>query len=230
MDCSDQSPRSILLFGPGNLQTTLLAGFLTQRVEIACQHVGNLEWPEFLEFPVENGLALIDADMGSLDDYRALLGQLCTNSSVSVIAFFNTPAGHSVEQLMVWPKVNGLFYAEASQTKLVEGIEALFEGEYWLPRRLLGMLLEANRQPLEQVPLSRISLTRRERQILRLTTTGATNREIALALDVSTHTVKTHIYNLFKKLGASNRVQAVNWAKANMPDLTVGESLQTVEH
>jgi ATP/maltotriose-dependent transcriptional regulator MalT len=33
---------------------------------------------------------------------------------------------------------------------------------------------------------------------------------------VSMHTVKTHIYNLFKKIDVSNRIQAVNWAKDNL--------------
>jgi len=33
------------------------------------------------------------------------------------------------------------------------------------------------------------------------------------------HTVKTHIYNLFKKIGAGNRIQAVNWAKEYMEEL-----------
>lgn len=33
------------------------------------------------------------------------------------------------------------------------------------------------------------------------------------------HTVKTHIYNLFKKIGVANRIQAVNWAKEYMEEL-----------
>ena len=62
-------------------------------------------------------------------------------------------------------------------------------------------------------------LTRREKQILSLTATGATNTEIANNLNVSMHTVKTHIYNLFKKIDVSNRIQAVNWAKENLKTL-----------
>ena len=62
-------------------------------------------------------------------------------------------------------------------------------------------------------------LTRREKQILRLTATGATNAEVAEELNVSMHTVKTHVYNLFRKIGVTNRIQAVNWAKENMHEL-----------
>ncbi|MGB1092542.1 MAG: response regulator transcription factor [Oceanobacter sp.] len=42
---------------------------------------------------------------------------------------------------------------------------------------------------------------------------------MAESLGVSAHTVKTHIYNLFKKLGASNRVQATTWAKTHASEL-----------
>lgn len=61
-------------------------------------------------------------------------------------------------------------------------------------------------------------LTKREVQILQLTATGATNTEIAEQLNVSMHTVKTHIYNLFKKIGVANRMQAVNWAQDHLEE------------
>lgn len=43
--------------------------------------------------------------------------------------------------------------------------------------------------------------------------TGASNVEIADSLFVSEHTVKSHLYNVFKKLNVKNRIQAVSWAK-----------------
>ena len=42
---------------------------------------------------------------------------------------------------------------------------------------------------------------------------------MAEELNVSMHTVKTHVYNLFRKIGVTNRIQAVNWAKENMHEL-----------
>lgn len=56
-------------------------------------------------------------------------------------------------------------------------------------------------------------LTPREHEILVLVATGATNKQVAANLDVSTGTVKWHLYNLFQKLGAETRTEAVAVAK-----------------
>ena len=52
-------------------------------------------------------------------------------------------------------------------------------------------------------------LTSREMEILQLMSLGYTNKKIADKLYVSINTVKTHASNLFDKLGASNRVDAL---------------------
>jgi ATP/maltotriose-dependent transcriptional regulator MalT len=51
-------------------------------------------------------------------------------------------------------------------------------------------------------------LTRREREVLRLVATGATNNEIAESLVVSVHTVERHLTNSYRKIGVRNRADA----------------------
>ncbi|KUJ82538.1 LuxR family transcriptional regulator [Microbulbifer flavimaris] len=63
---------------------------------------------------------------------------------------------------------------------------------------------------------SRLLLTRREQEILFQLTTGDANSTIASRLHLSEHTVKNHMYNIFKKIGVKNRVQASNWAKLHL--------------
>ncbi|MGH7629907.1 MAG: response regulator transcription factor [Gemmatimonadales bacterium] len=52
-------------------------------------------------------------------------------------------------------------------------------------------------------------VTRRESEILELLAAGLGNKAIATRLDISSHTVKTHVESLFEKLGVATRAEAV---------------------
>jgi len=56
------------------------------------------------------------------------------------------------------------------------------------------------------------SLTEREREILGCLVAGQTTRQIAEALVISEHTVRTHIGNIVGKLGVASRAEAIAWA------------------
>ncbi len=58
-----------------------------------------------------------------------------------------------------------------------------------------------------------LGVTGRELSVLELMAAGQSNKEIARALGVSPNTVKTHVSNLFGKLGVSRRTQAVSAAR-----------------
>jgi DNA-binding CsgD family transcriptional regulator/ArsR family metal-binding transcriptional regulator len=54
-------------------------------------------------------------------------------------------------------------------------------------------------------------LTRREIQVLRCIASGCTNREISGQLNISQHTVKSHVIHIFNKIGVNDRAQASAW-------------------
>lgn len=64
----------------------------------------------------------------------------------------------------------------------------------------------------EPAPEIDTNLTNREIEVLRLVAGGATNTEIAVILSISPHTVKSHLINVFNKLGVNDRTQAAVWA------------------
>jgi ATP/maltotriose-dependent transcriptional regulator MalT len=57
-----------------------------------------------------------------------------------------------------------------------------------------------------------VGLTARELEVLRLLAEGRTNKEIAQALFISTHTVAVHVAKVLQKTGTSNRTEAVAYA------------------
>ena len=62
------------------------------------------------------------------------------------------------------------------------------------------------------VPAASEVLTERECQVLRLVAAGKPNREIAVELVISEHTVSRHLQNMFSKLGVTSRAAATAYA------------------
>ena len=82
-----------------------------------------------------------------------------------------------------------------------------------LARRLLVHLdhKRSNVNPLRP-PDSKATLSAREREVLRLVATGYVTEEIALQLTISAQTVNAHVKNIYRKLHAHTRAQAVSFA------------------
>ena len=66
---------------------------------------------------------------------------------------------------------------------------------------------------IQAIETASLSLTRRQEEILMCIADGNSNKQIASLLNISESTVKRHVYNLFKALGAKNRVDAIQIAK-----------------
>jgi DNA-binding NarL/FixJ family response regulator len=57
-----------------------------------------------------------------------------------------------------------------------------------------------------------VGLTQRETQAMRALARGLSNKEIADELSLTVPAVKSHLTNLYRKLGVSNRTEAARWA------------------
>lgn len=83
---------------------------------------------------------------------------------------------------------------------LMTAIAAVAEGHVWMPPALQAQLATQLRAPATQ------KLTAREREIVRHVALGMRNAEVATQLFISEVTVKTHLNNIFQKLGVRDRV------------------------
>ena len=161
-------------------------------------------------------LALLDADAWPADALEGRLASLAEQASLRQVAIFNADDGARFERLLIWPKLSGFFHRDTSEEQLVKGIRAVLDGEFWIPRRMLADYVEQTRGMHKIRTTEAAGLTFKEAATLRAMIEGASNADIAGTLHVSPHTVKTHVYNLFRKINVSNRVQAVSWALKNM--------------
>ncbi|MDQ7821970.1 MAG: response regulator transcription factor [Candidatus Eremiobacteraeota bacterium] len=122
---------------------------------------------------------------------------------------------------------SGYLSKDISADKVKEAIRTVFQGESLLEAKITTKLIREfvkihtnGKEPVEGHEGSAggpelmrdTPLTKREIEILKLIAKGMSNIEIAEKLFISEHTVKTHVGNLLRKLGISDRVQAVLYA------------------
>lgn len=126
---------------------------------------------------------------------------------------FNVTGSNILKDIMKYPNVVGVFYEHDDIKVISQGIKKIINGEIWLSREITKEIIFSYREKQDGILTTSVSLTEREKEILKLLSLGSSNIDIANALFVSENTVKTHLYNIFKKINVKNRLQAMMWAK-----------------
>ncbi|GKX56223.1 transcriptional regulator CsgD [Leminorella grimontii] len=201
-------------------QPSLLATALLHQLETSFSvHVRlqNSDKP-FDEFPPQAGTRFILFDLLGLDKKRTLYWQEAFNRQRAniKILLLNTPENYRIEEIERWPHVYAVFYLSTDRSKLLEGINSVMEGEYYFSQQLTSSLIERSRRYHFNHGDITSGLTQREKEILTKLSMGASNVEIANLLFISENTVKTHLYNLFRKISVKNRTQAASWANEHL--------------
>jgi DNA-binding NarL/FixJ family response regulator len=109
--------------------------------------------------------------------------------------------------------VQGIFYNNDPLPLIAKGICAVLQGDLWYSRKALTECLMAAKSSADSSTHPAVSrLTFKEREILARIASGYSSKAMADEFCISLHTVKTHIYNIYKKINVNNRLQASLWA------------------
>jgi DNA-binding NarL/FixJ family response regulator len=170
--------------------------------------IGAGDGPQALEAVArESGIdiVLLDLALPGMDGMKVLeqLGQRKPGLPVMVLSASEDPA--HVRRTM---SLGALGYVpkSASPETLMHAIRFVLSGEVYVP----PFMLDDSGQPR---PSSLPQLTPRQSEVLAALCKGLPNKQIARDLSMSEKTVKAHITTIFRTLGVSNRMQAVNLAR-----------------
>ncbi len=100
---------------------------------------------------------------------------------------------------------------DAPRDELFKAIRAVYRGESLIQPVVASKLLDRFSELSRRTP-SGEELSGRELEVLCLMAKGSANKEISAELKIAESTVKTHITNIFQKLGVSDRTEAVTQA------------------
>ena len=212
-DTAEQGQHIVLFSANSSLQTGLLAKLIGEELKLECSVHREID-----SVPSNIDILLIDCNGQDLEALSDSVRKTQNSFDNVTAALLNAEYESEQETLLDWPCVSGLFYVDSEQEQLIRGLKCLLEGDFWVPRRLLHTFLDKNRKAPSNIKRPNVKLTKREKQILKLIKDGATNADISEALSVSEHTVKSHLYNVYKKIGVRNRLEASNWVR-DMDDL-----------
>jgi DNA-binding NarL/FixJ family response regulator len=84
-----------------------------------------------------------------------------------------------------------------------------------LAAALRGLLMAGSEEADEPALANNSKLSKRQTQLIAMLDKGMSNRDIATDLEISEHTVKVHLWRLFRRLGVKSRTQALHYARTN---------------
>ena len=155
---------------------------------------------------------LVDATLSNRSSHRLVETLRTAAPETRVIVMDLLPAHQDVIQF-VEAGAHGFIVKEATLQDFMATIRTVAAGGQVVPASLSGTLLthiaiQAVGRQLPGVAES-VRLTRREREVMDLIAEGLSNKEVALRLHLSEHTIHRHISNILTKLDVPSRTAAV---------------------
>jgi len=210
----------IAVIGPLSLQNQLLVFFIEEKTGVKCCLCENAR-ASFFELDEKDDLQLVLLDcvrLGKTEILEFLRSGLQRELAERNLILFNLGLDAGIENEALMHGVRGFLYEQDCLDNFLKAIDAALRGEVWISRKKLAECLFTECIPSRKSSAAHTSpdLTKREIQILACLAKGDSNQMIGEKLCISTHTVKSHLANIFKKIKVSNRRQAATWAIDNL--------------
>jgi len=210
---------AVYIVGPRRLQNEAIASCLERETPDQCFVLSDVNSIPLVGHKDQGRKRLVLLDCQGkgqknvLGELRPYLNQKRPENHV---ALFNVSRDSGIEKRCVSEGIRGFFYEEDQLENLLKGVRAILDGDWWLSREvMIKCIIEGTDEDISSRRANEI-LTSRQIEILAQVAVGASNDEIAENLSVSSHTVKTHLYNIFKKIKVTNRLQAALWAAKHL--------------
>ena len=163
-------------------------------------------------------VVLMDIRMPDINGIEAAKEIIRKNALIKIIFLTVFEDGEFV-RLAMQSGANGYILKHVSRDKLIETIKRVHQGETIIDPAVLRQIINGYARNNEQNPSVHLAeLTPRQHEILEYIIKGLTNKEISSATHLAVDTVKTHIHNIFRKMGVRNRAQAVSLSNKKKED------------
>jgi DNA-binding NarL/FixJ family response regulator len=162
-------------------------------------------------------LVLVDSALSNHDGPRLVQSVTSSAPDAKVVVMDVQPAQPDIIEFVRAGAV-GFILRDASADDIVATLRDVASGLYVLPPKLAEVLFacvahQAQRSPRDEGGGTR--LTHREWQIIELIADGSSNKEISSRLNLSVHTVKSHVHSVLEKLTLRSRLQVAAYARTN---------------
>lgn len=159
---------------------------------------------------------LLDIDLNGVNSLDSM--PLLRQATTAMVLILTGMRDADTHERAVMAGARGVVQKEVSAEMILKAIRKVHEGEIWLDRlttgRIFSKLLDHSNNQVSPEAARIASLTSREREIIdvMIRQGRSTNKQIAVHLNMSEHTLRNHLSSIYSKLEVENRLELVMYA------------------
>lgn len=169
---------------------------------------------------VHTTIYLLDYQWDKVKAFWSVLAVPCIRKMEEAkvyLALYNVRQESRIEKKALQKGLMGVFYEDDGLELIKTGLSNIIDEVLWFSRKSISeVLLNGSFDFSSNQNKRKNQLTNKEKEILQMIIDCKTNASISRELNISISTVKTHVYNIYKKINVSNRLEAARWSLDHM--------------